>query len=142
MPQMALINFEGELGVELGLELGEALRALGHRVVFLHCGISIVQGFKEFDIHPDVLYLYVSAPFGQTDNYLYQMLGYWRENGPHPTLQCVLENFFGARYHFSLEQCGARITYSRTINAGRDYSTFSQDRGLTADGHTLGGIRK
>lgn len=112
MPQIALVNFEGVEGTQLGLEMAESFQARRYHVAMFQGGPSIVKAWKELNIAPDILYLYVRAPDGCAEKYLDQLQCYWRKCGPRPLVQCVLERFFGARYQLALEKRWARVAYS------------------------------
>lgn len=111
MARIALVGFDGPLGAKLGLELFESFRLRKHIVTFLEPGASIIRMLKGLDHLPDFLYLYSRLPDERTESYLDQLQCFWTENWPLPLVQCVLQEFFGARYQLSLEQKGARVAY-------------------------------
>jgi hypothetical protein len=112
MPQIALVNFAGSEGMQLGLEIEESFRARHHSVAMFHAGPSIVRAWRELNIEPDVLYLYVKVPDLYAERYLAQLQSHWSKHGPRPLVQCILERFFGARYQLALEKRWARVAYS------------------------------
>jgi hypothetical protein len=109
--QIALVNFHGFLGAQLGMQFSNSLRTRNYRVALFDAGRSIVQAWNHLGILPDVLYLYVQSPNGRAEQYLDQLQAYWSSHGPRPLALCVLESYFGAHYQLALEKRSARVAY-------------------------------
>jgi hypothetical protein len=120
MSQIGLADFDGPLGKELATEMAGWFWARKHSVTQFRSGASVVRAWKELGVCPDVLYLYVQSPNGQVERYLDQLRNHWRDNGPRPLVQCVLERNFGPDYHLSLEKRWARVTYNPKTRNGAE----------------------